>query len=172
MCLLAFPPASNAGEARAADEFTLKAAYLLNFVRYTKWPANVVPDDKSPIIVAVVGPDPFRAVLDEQFKDKSVGSHPLIVRRFGSFLEIDKCHLLYVAPGEGPRLETIAAKVAGKSVLLVSDAEDGVYRGAAIGLSIQDKKVRFTVNTTRLQVESLECSSQLLKLAKIVTEPK
>jgi hypothetical protein len=169
VCLLAVSTSSRAADTRSSDEYALKAAFLLNFVRYTKWPAAIVPDDKSPIIVAVVGPDPFRNVLDDAFKGKTAGSHPLVVRRFGSFLDIDTCHLLYVAPGETPRLETIATKVAGKSVLLVSDAEDGVYRGAAIGFAIQDKRVRFTINSKRLKDENLECSSQLLKLAKIVT---
>src|SRR5688572_20021734 len=76
VCLLAFAAPSTAADTRTTDEYALKAAFLLNFVRYTKWPVEIVPDDKSPIIVAGVGPDPFRNVLDEAFKGKTVGAHP------------------------------------------------------------------------------------------------
>ena len=45
-------------------EYAIKAAYLYNFGRYVTWPVEKFLDDRSPVVIGVLGPDPFGAALD------------------------------------------------------------------------------------------------------------
>ncbi len=58
------------------DEVTaakVKAAYLYNFARFVKWPGDAFEDEQAPIVIGVVGRDPFGAVLDP--KKGTIGFH-------------------------------------------------------------------------------------------------
>ncbi|HYM35098.1 MAG TPA: YfiR family protein, partial [Steroidobacteraceae bacterium] len=48
-----------------APEYNVKAAYLPLFARYVAWPERTFSDAKSPVVIAVVGRDPFGDILDE-----------------------------------------------------------------------------------------------------------
>ena len=44
-------------------EYAIKAAYLYNFGRYVTWPDKMFPNDQSPVVIGVLGPDPFGLAL-------------------------------------------------------------------------------------------------------------
>ena len=47
------------------NEYEVKAGYLLNFVEFVEWPPGAFPDAKSPVVLGVIGKDPFGAELDK-----------------------------------------------------------------------------------------------------------
>ena len=55
-------------EVRAApqvsEEYQIKAAFLYNFIKFVEWPKDRFSGDKDPIVIGVVGKDPFGEVLD------------------------------------------------------------------------------------------------------------
>jgi hypothetical protein len=154
------------------NEYQVKAAFLFNFTKYVKWPECAFENERSPIVVAVVGTDPFGRLLDDALHDKTVGSRKFEVRRFKSSDDLQACHVLFVAPSEVPRLAKICEHYAGSNTLLVGETDHFAGRGGAIGFYIEDKKVRFEINTDAIKRASLELSSQLLKLARIVKDEK
>jgi len=62
-------------------EFEVKAAFLYNFARFVEWPAETGHDPGTPFVIAILGHDPFGAVLDETVAGKTVGGRPIEVRR-------------------------------------------------------------------------------------------
>ena len=50
----------------------IRAAYLLNFIRFTAWPEETFESDSSPITVTVIGEDTFGSILDDTFKSKTI----------------------------------------------------------------------------------------------------
>jgi hypothetical protein len=154
----------------AASEYELKAAFLFNFTKYVKWPERAFADEHSPIVIAVVGTDPFGHALDDVVREKSVGGRKFDVRRFKTVDDLDACHLLFVAPSESARLSKIREHYTGEATLLVGDTDHFAGRGGAIGFYIEDKKIRFEINTDATKRATLDLSSQLLKLARIVKD--
>ena len=153
-----------------AQEHQVKAAFLLNFVKYVKWPAHAFEQPDAPLVIAVLGTDPFGKVLDDTLRDKTVGSRKLEVRRFKSLQELSTCHLLFVAASEAPKLAKIVEALGKKPVLLVGETEKFASAGGCIGFYVEDKKVRFEFNLESSKRFELEVSSQLLKLARIVKD--
>ena len=167
LCAVLGSAASSDG---TGSEYQLKAAFLYNFTKYVKWPERSFESATSPIVVAVVGQDPFGRTLDEALHDKTVGTRKLEVRRFKGIDDLAPCQLLFVSAAEAQRLQKIREHYAGSTTLLVGDTERFAGHGGAIGFYIEEKKVRFEVNPEATKRAELDVSSQLLKLARIVKE--
>ena len=52
-------------------EYKVKAAYLLNFIRYTEWPVGTLHNN-NPIIICILGKDPFGNLLEQAFSGKDI----------------------------------------------------------------------------------------------------
>ncbi len=46
-------------------KYSIKAGYILLFTRYVEWPESAFSTPTAPIVVCVLGSDPFGPVLDE-----------------------------------------------------------------------------------------------------------
>ena len=68
------------------SKYETKAGYLLNFAEFIEWPAGAFPNAKSPIILGVVGKDPFGPELDK-LKGKTVNGRTMEIKRFKGALE-------------------------------------------------------------------------------------
>lgn len=163
-------PQALTAEPQTTTEYEVKAAFLLKFMGYVKWPEKSFKNAEEKFQVAVVGPDPFGRVLDDAFKDKTVAGRKLEVKRFKTVADIERCHVLFVGSLETPKLAEILEKLAGSAVLTVCESPGSASRGAVINFVIEDKKVRFEINEQAAKRRELEVSSQLLKLAKRVKD--
>lgn len=161
---------SDAGAVSASDEYKVKAAFLYNFARYVRWPAEAFGGESAPLSVAVFGDDPFGPALDDALAGKQIGERRLVVERISGLDKLRPVHLLFVPDTAAKDFGAIVEHYAGTSTLIVGDSLQFVESSAAIGFYIEQKKVRFAINTAVLKRCNLEVSSQLLKLAKIVGE--
>ncbi len=167
---------SDAPLARAAasppTEYEVKAAYLYNFARFVEWPADAAAT-RDHLLLGVIGVDPFGAVLDEIVRDRAApGDRRLVVRRFTSVEEAAHAHILFICSSEEGRLAQILGALDGASVLTVGDLPRFAERGGMVALTVENHKVRFEINVEAVQRTGLKVSSQLLKLARIVGEPR
>ena len=175
LCALALFCTSAVGAAlldTTGSEYQVKAAFLFNFTKYVKWPESAFDNERSPIVVAVVGDDPFGRLLDEALHDKAIGARKYEVRRFKTAEDLEACHVLFVSASESTKIAKIGEHYASTSTLLIGDTEHFAVRGGAIGFYFEDKKTRFEINTDATKRATLELSSQLLKLARIVKDEK
>lgn len=149
-------------------EYRFKAVYLLNFLQFIEWPDSVLENDQSPIILSVVGDDPFGNIIDETFHNEKIGAHPVVITRFRSVNEIGKCHAVFISASEEHALHERLQHLNESSILTVSDIDNFGERGGGIGFYLEKNKVRFKINLMALKQGDLKASSKLLRLAKII----
>jgi len=167
----------------ANREYRVKAAFLYNFVKFVDWPAEETADVSQPIIIGILGADPFGDAF-EPAKNAHVKGRKISVERFKSFEEmrkdasqaesllhnqidaIRKCHLLFICSSEKWHLEEIIESLKGAPVLTISELDDFAKSGGIIELMMEDGKVRFGVNLRVAEKADLKIRSQLLRLAK------
>src|SRR2546430_21732 len=137
------------------NEYEVKAGYLLNFVEFVEWPPSAFPDARSPVVLGVIGKDPFGAELDK-LQDKIVNGRRLQIKRFKGALEfrgeetpgrrqddlavkrarklaeLRSCHILFISSSEKNYLPLILKPLKGASVLTVSETEAFVGAGGII----------------------------------------
>jgi hypothetical protein len=163
--LLCLAPARSAHAQEAAElEYRVKAAYLLNFTRYTEWPSAALPATDTPINVCVIGRDPFGVILDQTLRGRRTSGRPLrILRppRPGEAL----CHVAFLGAATPAVLESWLAALATEPTLTVGESDDFARAGGMIGFVIVDETVRFEINTDAVRGGGLQLSSRLLSLA-------
>ena len=146
-------------------EYEVKAAMLYNFIRFVEWPSSAWKDSRTPLVVGVFGSDPFGRVLDQTLQDKTYGGRPIQIRRLHALSEIDGCNVLFIARSERKHLADILRSAQGAGMLTISDMEDFVASGGAIGFVLVDSKIRFEINSSSASRSGLTISSKLLRLA-------
>src|SRR5579862_6488787 len=67
--------------AAAVSEYQLKAAFLYNFTKFVDWPPKALPVTDAPIVIGIVGDDPFGNEIDDLVRGEVVRDHALIVKR-------------------------------------------------------------------------------------------
>jgi hypothetical protein len=155
-------------QTRLADESEVKAAFVYNFAKFVEWPSAKLAD--SPLVVGLIGGDPFQGALDRVAEHVTAGGHTLIVRRLHNLQGIHECHVLFINSSEESRLGDILQLATAANVLTVSDLDHFVERGGMIGLERQESRIRFAVNAGAASRAGLKISSQLLKLASNVID--
>ncbi|MDB5047104.1 MAG: YfiR family protein [Fibrobacteres bacterium] len=153
-------------------EYQVKAGFLFNFTQFVEWPAESFPAKDSPLVVGILGPDPFGDYLDEMVKGETVGSHPIKVLRFHRIEDVKDCQILFISGPEAQRPENVFAALKERRILTVGDSEDFSKRGGMVGFVTKNGKIRLQINTESVQAADLTVSSKLLRLADIVSTGK
>jgi hypothetical protein len=158
-------------QATQPTEAQVKAAYLYNFGKFVRWPADRVVTTES-FEICILGRDPFGAVLDSTVAGESIDSRKIIVRRLLGIQDASTCSVLFVSSSEESRLTPTLAAAQRFGLLTVSDMRNFAARGGAIGLINDQGKIRFEVNREAAEQAHLELSSELLKVAtKVIKKP-
>ncbi len=153
-----------------SKEYQVKAACLFNFVQFIEWPADSFADGDSPIIIGVLGDDPFGKALDQMIDGESIQGRKLVIRRSNSIVEMKGCHLLFISKSEKGRTAEILNETRDLSVATVGEVDEFAQRGGVLNFYLDGKKVRFEINPDSAKNKSLKLSAHLLKLGRIVGE--
>lgn len=155
-------------QAAAPNEYQIKAVFLFNFTQFVDWPANAFSDAQTPLVIGVLGDDPFGAYLDETVRGEKVKDRPLVVQRYRRLGDIKTCHVLFISRSESARLDQILASLRGRNILTVGDIEGFARRGGMMRFLTQGNKTRLRVNLDAAKAGNLTISSKLLRTADIV----
>lgn len=148
--------------------YQIKAVFLLNFSRFVEWPASAFPSDKAPIIIGILGEDPFGSYLDEVLAGEEVNGRSVIVKRFEDVDDIEVCHILYIKMKESEGMEKIIEPLKEKNTLTISDSDDFIKNGGMIRFVKVSKRIQFQINPEAAKAADIKISSKLLSLAEIV----
>jgi len=160
LCLCA---ASRAGGQPMADEYRLKAAFVLRFPQFVEWPTAAL-DGEGTFDLCVLDPDPFGPALSELASGEVLGTRPMAVRRVRAADAFDGCHVLYI-PSRVSRRPAILQRLTMRPILTISDAPGFLDDGGIVQLRLVSNRVRFDVSTAAAGRAGLRISAQLLRLA-------
>ena len=163
--LLAMGGGSLCAQDSQPTEYQIKAAFLYNFAKFVDWPPGAFEQPKSPIVFGILGESPFREDLARTIQNKTVDSHPLVVRNYQSAAQATNCHILFICISEKKRLPEILMSLKGHSVLTVSETERFTEAGGMINFVLQGTKIRLRINNAAATQAGLKISSKLLSLA-------
>ncbi len=152
-------------------ESQAKAAFVLNFARYVDWPERAFSSREAPLSICLLGRDPVGAAL-VALEGRQVQNRVVAVRRLASVDEARSCHLLFLAESEERRLMHILRTLTGFPVLTVGDTDGFIDSGGAIGIVHGEGRLQFEVNRHVLDSAQLKASSNLLKLARNLSDFK
>lgn len=154
--------ASTAGQAQVSTEQQLKAAYLVNFLKYVEW-----PEHHAKATICLFGRETMGNAL-ANYEGRSVAGRPIELRRVSGPDQLADCRILYVPDTEEARFAAVLRWVEGLPILTVSDAEFFARQGGGIALVREDTRLGFDVNLNTLNRARLKPASQMMRLARQV----
>lgn len=144
-------------------EYQIKATFLLNFTKFIVWPPQ---RSSNPLIIGVLGRNPFGNELDKVVQTAVSGGRDIRVRILNSAAEASDVNLLFVPSGEERKLAGQLSVFHQASVLTVGETPEFSSLGGIITFSKEDENIRFEINREAGTAASLKISPQLLKLAR------
>jgi hypothetical protein len=160
--------AASRALANPTPEYQVKAVFLFNFSQFVSWPPQAFVSASAPIVIAVLGRDPFGPDLDAVVSGERVNGHSLVVRRYDHVSEVGGCHILFIDRSETDRLPQILLALRGRDILTVSDIDGSAQTGVMINLVTRDSHIQMQINVAAARAGGLTISSQLLRPAQIV----
>ena len=160
--------AASAALSTMPGEYDVKAVYLFNFSQFVDWPAPAFADSQAPLVIGVLGDDPFGPTLEEIVRGETVNGHPITVQHYSRIEDIGACHILFIADSEQARLPEVFAALAGRPILTVGDFDGFAARGGVIRFVNVGNKIRLHINLQAAEAANLSISSKLLRPSYIV----
>jgi hypothetical protein len=157
-----------ADSGRPVGEYQAKAVFLFNFTRFIEWPEAAFSTASSPIVIGIVGEDPFKGALEEAIRGETVRGRPLALKHFSADDSLAGCHILFLSRSIREHLDATLRKVSGLPILTVADTSGWCERGAMINLPLIQGSVKMEIRLAAARRGGLNISSKLLNLAKII----
>ena len=179
---LAFAASFSANaEPAGQSQLRLEGAFLVNFIRYTDWPAQRFDHAGSPYLISVVGSSEAAETISAVATAAGTirGRRVLVQRvrlapsmdagaRRESVRRLRRSHLVFVADGDRDAdTDRVLAAVEGASVLTVSDVPGFAAEGGMLGLVRSGRHLAIEANPSRMRAAGVSVSAKVLKLARL-----
>ena len=146
----------------ASDVNAVIAAYLVNFVRYIEWPADLPPTGE-PWRIGLLNSDAVRSTLERMVEGKSVRGRPVVIVGANTPGDLLTCQVVFVPSASDKAVEDAKA-FAHQPVLTVAYREkDSGEATAAIELVLKNRNIRYRLNRGLFAAQGLRPTPGLLE---------
>lgn len=165
---------SHAADDRSevVSETDIKASFLVKLPMFVTWPATPGRDREDPIVIGILGEDPFGETFDATIKPLRFEGRPFAIRRFPDVAALGDCQILFVGRSVQKQWPEVFRKLAGKPVLTISDASGFAVQGGMFNFVAEGSRVRFECNREAVQRAGLKVSGRLLQISRLVREER
>lgn len=163
-------PAPTAVGRLEVSEYEVKAAYLVRFTRYIEWPAAALPPAGAPIVIGVLGRNPFEQSLDKLVRGATSQGRPVVLRQLSSPREARTCHLVFIARGQEREEAAWIDELSRLPVVTVGDSPESLARGAIMALyketAPSGPRVVFAASLPAARLAGVQLGASMLSSAR------
>lgn len=145
------------------SEAKIKAAFVLNFFKYTEWPMDV---SSKQIVLCLANANADVTNAFTPLEGRIANGRTVNVRILPASLDASGCNAVYIHDGAARKILEKLGQNKNAGLLTVGDGLDFVDAGGIIGLVEMDGRMQFDVNPDLTIRGSIRFSSQMLKLAR------
>lgn len=157
-------------DSRGQSESAMKAFFLVGIAKFIEWPPETFRGPQAPVVIAVLGQDPFGESLENLLLGKTLSGHPWIIVHARHVEDVMQSQILFISSSEARREQRIIEKLQGRSILTVGERKDFIRHGGMVNFVHEGNMLRFEINPDAGARARVKISSQLLSLAKIVRD--
>lgn len=164
-------PAAPVTAAASVSEYQVKAVYLLKFARYVDWPAAAFPSPEAPLVIGVLGANPFEAWLAGAAAGIKINDRPVEVRFVKTVEEAARCQVVFIARRQERNEADWLRALKNEPVLTVVESERGLDRGAVLAFTLEESaqggvRVSFAANLPAAHQAGVQLRASMLASAK------
>ncbi len=144
-----------------AQTLRFKAIFIYNFTKHISWSNE---QRVGNFVIGVLGNSPIIQELESNLRNKSVGNQSIVIMKYSSIVDINRCHILYVPQNKSKNIAGITKKLKKSSTLVVTDKGGLISKGADINFVMRKNKINFEISEKHIKYKGLKVTSALLKL--------
>ena len=156
--------AFNTQISHAASPQQLRAAFLVNFIKLTKWPSDV-----NSFEIGVYKDEAFSSLLTKLLGSKKIQGKDVTVKLQDDAALFANCHVVFVPKSAEGELGDVFTKIKALGdtppKLTVGEEDPFIDAGGIIAFVPAGAKIKFKVNLVPAKTKNLSISAKLLKLA-------
>lgn len=160
----------TAAQADTPLEYQIKATFVHNFAKFIDWPQEAFAKPDSPIVVGIIGANPFGSTLDQLSASETIQGRRVVVSRLKWDEDLRLCQMIFVSRTEQKHLQAILSNVNGTSTVTISEIGGFASSGGMIEFVFDERRIRFDINPDAVSRARLTMSSKLISLAHSVTK--
>lgn len=165
LCAAAMPVPDVVAQEESAEAPLLKAAFVYNFAKFTRWPEQAWDGPMAPLRLCIAGTDGLATSL-ARLADERVDGREVVIDTYAA---TDRpCHVLYIADSERGHLADYIEQTRSRPVLTISEIPRFADAGGIIQLYRDRGRVRFKINVAGARSSGLNLSARLLDLADVI----
>lgn len=166
--LLALGSVGQAQEPEAV--LRIKAAFVLNFLKFVEWPEEHAGND---LPLAVVGESQLAEVLQDALSGKEVQGRTVRVQTFPSVAAWHQDgaaagQAVFILPATVASWPDMRNELKKRPVLTISESPGFCAAGGLLNLFEQEGRIKFEANPEAARAAGLMLRAELLKLATLV----
>lgn len=150
-------------------EYRLKAAFIYNFAKFVEWPRGNFANDSSPIVIGVLGANPFGDELGKTVHGRKISGRTIVIKAVSNAAAANGIDMLFVSGREVANFARLERSL-GSGVLTVGESPQFARLGGMIIFNLEGDKLRFEINRGAATRGGLKISAQLQKLASAVRQ--
>jgi len=154
----------------------LRAAFVLNFLKFAEWPVQTQDGADALLIFAIVGSNGMTSVLRETLEGRTLDGRAIEVRTFSNPSRLTAgsihCHALYVEVSAHTNWRAVRIALEGRPVLTIAEMPGFCLEGGMLNLVQKEDRMRFEANPYAAGEAGVTLRAELLNLATIVETTK
>ncbi len=160
MLLSAVPLGSASGQ-QQYTEYQVKAATLRYLAHNVVFSDSAFASANSPLVIGVLGTNPFGKTLENLCAGESVDGHPIEIQNLRRGSSIASCHIVFICSSEASRVSRVIAAAAGRPILLVGEIDSFAAAGGHLNYQFVNGAMRVEYNTAAAAQSSLKIPSKI-----------
>jgi hypothetical protein len=149
-------------------EYTVKSAYVYNFIQLVDWPARETGAAAGPIKICVIDSGPLGEALSGLNNRQVSGRSIHVSSSTSADAGLAYCHIVVIGRPAQDQLPGILKKLEGAHILTVGDIPQFARKGGIIGFVNEEGRVRIELNIRAARQGGLKVSAKLMEVARII----
>lgn len=139
-----------------------QAMFMYNFTKFFDWPQTEKTGD---FVMGVLGDRDLASELERATSGKKNVTQNIVVKYFRNIDEVTKCHVIFVDAIKSNDLTNIHSKT-GVHVLIISDSNSGINKGAAIQFLMEGDRLKYDFSKENALKHGLKFHSKVSEMAR------
>ena len=163
--VLMLAPGARGASLRTAE---FQAAFLAKSLPYVTWSQENLPKPDEPMVIGLLGHDPFEGLLHKLLENQQVNGRKVVVRVIATNAPADACQVLFVPADQQAAWEASDPARNARGLLTVGADDSGQFlkAGGVFNLLVADQRLEISLKNARRA--GLEINSKLSKISKVV----
>jgi hypothetical protein len=145
-----------------AKESAIQAIFLCSLMKYLDWNGS----EKKDFVIRVIGNDEVFEELTKTSKARKLNDRNIIVEKMTFSDALGNCDVVFLATVNANQLEKFVAKTGNEPVLIISNKDGYLEKGADINLIEKDGKLAFQLNKASIEKKGIKIAGSLMTMAQ------